>query len=151
MRNIARALAGVIALLFLIFGFRYMFLPEAVMATAGIEAVNNLGMATVRAFIGGGFLTFGILLVMHTVINQQTGALRFAILFLLLSIVGRIISLIVDGADPLAIRNLIPVSIMLVVSIASLVLFLERVMNCHTTEAMDLTNLASIRMAKATK
>ena len=28
---------------------------------------------------------------------------------------------------------------------------LERVMNCHTTEAMDLTNLASIRMAKATK
>ncbi len=123
MRNVARVLAGAIALLFLVFGFRYMFLPDAVMATSGIEAVNNLGMATVRAFIGGGFLTFGFLLVMHTVINQQTGALRFAILFLLLSIVGRIISLSVDGSGPLALRNLVPVSIMLIVSVASLVLF----------------------------
>ncbi|MBV7337439.1 DUF4345 family protein [Chloroflexi bacterium TSY] len=125
MRNLARVLAGVIALLFLAFGFRYLFLPEAVMATSGIEAVNVLGMATVRAFIGGGFLTFGILLVMHTVVNQETGALRFAILFLILSIVGRIVSLVIDGSDPLALRNFVPVSLMLIVSIVSLVLFLR--------------------------
>ena len=123
MRTAARVLAGVIALLFLVFGFRYMFLPDAVMATAGIEAVNNLGMGTIRGLIGGGFLTFGILLVVHTVINQETSSLRFAILFLLLSIIGRIVSLVVDGSDPLAIRNLVPASIMLIVSIASLVLF----------------------------
>lgn len=122
MKTIARVLAGVIALLFLVFGFRYMFFPDAVMTTSGLEAVNVLGMATIRAFIGGGFLTFGILLIMHTVINQETGALRFAILFLVLSIVGRIVSLIADGSDPLAIRNLIPVSLMLIVSIASLVM-----------------------------
>ena len=125
MKTTARVLAGVIALLYLLFGIRYMFLPNGVMATAGIEAVNNLGMATVRGLIGGGFLAFGILLVMHTVVNQQTGALRFAILHLLLTIVGRIMSLIADGADPLALRNLVPVSIMLIVSIASLVMFLR--------------------------
>ena len=123
MRNIARVLAGVIALLFLVFGFRYMFFPAALMATSGLEAVSVVGIATVRAFIGGGFLTFGILLVMHTVINQETGALRFAILFFILSIVGRIVSLIADGSNPLALRNLVPVSLMLIVSIASLVLF----------------------------
>ena len=122
---VARVLAGVIALLFLVFGLRYMFRPEPLMESSGIQAVNNLGKATVRAFIGGGFLTFGILLVMHTVINQETGALRFAILFLVLSIVGRIVSLVTDGSSSLAIRNFIPVSIMLIVSIVSLVLFLQ--------------------------
>ena len=102
---VARVLAGVIALLFLVFGLRYMFRPEALMESSGIQAVNNLGKATIRAFIGGGFLTFGILLVMHTVINQETGALRFAILFLILSIVGRIVSLVADGSSPLAILS----------------------------------------------
>lgn len=125
MRNIARVLAGLIALLFLVFGLRYMFLTGGIIETAGLEAVNNLGMATLRGLIGGSFLSFGILLVMHTVINQQTGALRFSILFLLLSIVGRVVSLIVDGSDPLAIRNLVPVSVMLIVSIVSLVLFMR--------------------------
>ena len=123
MRTAARVLAGIVALLFLIFGFRYMFFPESVMTAAGIEAISIQGMATIRAFIGGGLLTFGILLVMHTVIHQQTGALRFSILFLVLSIVGRLVSLFVDGSDPEAIRNLVPVTILLVLSIVSLVMF----------------------------
>ena len=71
MRNVARILAGVIALLYLVFGIRFMFLTDGAMASAGLEAVNILGMATARAFIGGGFLAFGILLVMHTVLNQE--------------------------------------------------------------------------------
>ncbi len=123
--TIAKVLAAIVALLCLVIGTRYMFAPAGVMARAGIETVNNLGMATIRAFIGGGFLTFGILLVMHTVINQETGALRFAILFLLLSIVGRVISLVADGSSVLAIRNLVPVSIIVIVSIVSLVLYLR--------------------------
>ncbi len=123
MRNVARGLAGLIAVLFLVFGFRFMFLPEAAMASAGLEAVNNLGLATIRALVGGSFLAFGILLVMHTVVNQHTGALRFTIMFLLLSIIGRIISLFADGTGSAAVRNLIPVSLMFIVSIASLVMF----------------------------
>ncbi len=123
MRITARVLAGIIALLFLGFGLRFMVAPDGAMVSSGLEAANVLGLATVRAFIGGGFLTFGILLVMHTVINQETGALRFSILFFILSIIGRVISLVADGADPLAIRNIVPVSLMLIVSIASLILF----------------------------
>ncbi len=123
MRNVARGLAGLIAILFLVFGFRFMFMPEAAMVSMGLEAVNNLGLATIRAFVGGSFLTFGVLLVMHTVVNQQTGALRFTIMFLLFSIIGRIISLFADGAGSEAVRNLIPVSLMLIVSVASLVMF----------------------------
>ena len=102
-----------------------MFAPAPLMESAGIEAVSALGFATVRALIGGGFLTFGILLVMHTVVNQETGSLRFAILFLLLSIIGRIVSLVADGADPESIRNIVPAAILLIGSIASLVMFLR--------------------------
>jgi len=56
-----------------------MLLPDVLMAKTGIEVVSNLGMAPVRGLIGGSFPTFGILLVMHMVVNQQTGALRFSI------------------------------------------------------------------------
>ena len=125
MRNAARGLATIIAFLFLAFGIRYMFDPAPLMEAAGLAASSPLGMATVRAFIGGGFLAFGILLVMHTVVHQQTGALRFSILFLLLSIVGRVVSLNADGGGPEVMRNFVPVSIMLLVSIASLVMFLR--------------------------
>lgn len=125
MRSIARGLAAVIALLFIGFGLAYMFSPEGRLTGVDLEATSNLGLATIRAFVGGGFLAFGILLVMHTVIGQDTGALRFAILFLLLSIVGRVVSLIDDGTGNDAITNLVPVTLMLAVSVASLVLFLR--------------------------
>lgn len=125
MRNVARLLAGIIALLFIGFGLVYMFSPEGRLDGVDLEATSNLGLATIRAFVGGSFLTFGILLVMHTVIGQETGALRFAILFLLLSIVGRVVSLIDDGTGNDAVRNLVPVGVMAAVSITSLVLFLK--------------------------
>ncbi len=125
MRNLARVLAGAIALLFIGFGLVYMFSPEGRLDGIDLEATSNLGLATIRAFVGGSFLTFGILLVMHTVIGQETGALRFAILFLLLSIVGRVVSLIDDGTGNDAIRNLIPVGVMLTVSVTSLALFIK--------------------------
>ena len=123
MKTTARALAAIIALLFLVFGALYMFSPEGRMSAVDLEASSDLGFATVRAFIGGGVLAFGILLMMHTVLGQQTGALRFAILFLVLSIVGRVVSLIADGTDSEAVRNLVPVGLMLVVSIVALALF----------------------------
>ena len=125
MRNIARGLAGLIALLFLIFGVRYMFAPAGVLESAGLAATSEVGLATVRALIGGSFLAFGILIVMHVVLHQNHGVLRMAILFLLLSIVGRIISLFADGSSAEALRNLVPVSLMMVVSFISLVLFLR--------------------------
>ena len=123
MRTLARALAAAIAALFLVIGVLFMFSPEGRMTASDLQAVSELGTATIRAFIGAGLLTFGILLVMHTVVGQQTGALRFSILFLVLSLIGRIISLVADGSSDAAVRNLVPVGLMLLVSVASLALF----------------------------
>ena len=125
MRNVAKALSGLIALLFLFFGVRYMFAPAGMMESAGLVATSELGLATVRALIGGGLITFGILIVMHVVLHENHGVLRMAILFLLLSLVGRIVGIFVDGLSPDVIRNLVPVLGMLVVSIIALALFLR--------------------------
>lgn len=125
MRTVARVLAGLVALAFLFFGARYMFAPAGLLAGAGLEVTSSLGLANIRALIGGSFLTFGILIVMHTVVNQETGSLRFAILFLLLSIIGRIISLVADGSDGGAVQNMIPAIVLFLASVGSLVMFLR--------------------------
>ena len=125
MKNVAKGLAGLIALLFLVFGFRYMFAPAGLIDSAGLVIASNVGWATVRGLIGGGFLTFGILIIMHVVVGQNHGVMRMAIMFLLLTIVGRVVSLIADGGGPDVVRNFVPASLMLIVSIISLVLFLK--------------------------
>lgn len=123
MHTLARALAMAIAALFLVFGTLYMLWPEGRMAAADLTANSDLGVATVRALIGASFLSFGVLLVMHTVVGQETGALRFAILFLLLSVIGRVVGLLADGASDDAVRNVVPVGLMLVLSVISLAMF----------------------------
>lgn len=125
MTNLARTLAALIALLFLAFGLLFMFSPEGRLAASDLEATSELGLATMRALVGASFLTFGILLTMHTVIGQETGSLRFAILFLLLSVIGRVVGLVADGSSDEALRNLVPVGLMLVISVTSLGLFLR--------------------------
>ena len=125
MRNVAKGLAGLVALLFIVFGIRYMFFPAGLMESGGLEAVSSLGLANVRGLIGGSFLTFGILIVMHVVVNENHGVLRMVIMFLLLSIVGRIVSLVADGSDGGAVRNIIPATLLLIGGIASLVMFMR--------------------------
>ena len=124
-KTIARVLAAIIALLFLFFGARYYFAPTGILPTAGFDlaGVDVGGLSTTRAIIGASFLTFGILIVMHSVRAGEDGAMRFAVLFLLLSVIGRVISMFADGSNDGTVRNLIPVSLMLVVSIASVILF----------------------------
>ncbi len=123
MKNVGRLLAAAVAVLFVAFGVLYMFSPEGRLAASDLEATSELGLATIRALIGASFLTFGILLIMHTVIGQDLGALRFTILFLLLSTIARVVSLVADGSSDDAIRNVIPVGLLLVASVVSLALF----------------------------
>ncbi len=52
MSDVARVLAGLVTLLFLLFGVRYMFAPASVMETGGLTATSEVVFATSRAFIG---------------------------------------------------------------------------------------------------
>lgn len=66
---------------------------------------------------------FGILLLIHMAINQGMSALWFAILQLVLALIGRVVSLVVDGSNLAVLRAFVPVVIMLAICVASLVLF----------------------------
>ena len=124
MKNVARGLVALIAILYIFIGLRFIFTPDGAMVTAGLEAVG-VGVANVRAYMGGPFLAFGILLMMHTVINQETGALRFVILAMLISIIARILDLIVGGMDPSDIRGLLFTIVLFGTSVFSLVTMLK--------------------------
>ncbi len=58
MSAVARVLAGTVALLVIGFGLLYMLSPEGRLEDVDLQANTNLGLATVRAFIGGGLLAF---------------------------------------------------------------------------------------------
>jgi hypothetical protein len=125
MRNIARALVALLAAISIFFGISFMFNADAALMNAGLEAMGPGGLANARAIIGGAYLTFGVLLIMHTVIHQNMGALRFWIMFLVFSLVGRIVGLISDGSDALSSRSFVPVIVLLVVSGISLMLMMR--------------------------
>ena len=123
-KMIARVLAGLVALACLAIGARYMFAPAGVLEGAGFDPnTGELGLSTLRAVVGGAFLTFAITLVMHTVRDGDDTMIRFMVLFWLLYTVGRVTGMIADGVVDNTIRSAIPGVVLLIVSIASVSLF----------------------------
>ena len=123
-KMIARVLAGLIALVCLLIGARYMFTPVGVLEGAGFPAdVGVMGLSTLRAVVGGAFLMFAIVIGVHSVRDGEDMAMRFIVLFWLLYSVGRIIGMVSDGVVEGPIRSAVPGFVLLLVSIASVVLF----------------------------
>ena len=118
-------MVALLATVAIFFGLSFMFNPAGSLANAGLEAMGPGGLATARAIIGGAYLTFGVLLIMHTVIHKNMGALRFFIMFLVFSLVGRIVGAVADGTDALATRSFVPVIILILVSGVSLMLMMR--------------------------
>ncbi len=123
--TVAKVLAGLVGLLCLLVGARYMFTPVAVLETAGFDpaGVSIAGLSTLRAVVGGAFLMFAIVIMVHSVRDGEHMTMRFMVLFWLLYTVGRIISMVVDGVGDGTIRSAVPGVIALLLSIGSVVLF----------------------------
>lgn len=124
-KMIARGLAGLVALACLAIGARYMFAPAGILEGAGFDpaGVSVAGLSTLRAVVGGAFLTFAITVGIHTVRDGDDQMIRFMVLFWLLYTVGRVIGIVSDGVIENTIRSAIPGVILLLVSIGSVVMF----------------------------
>ena len=124
-KTIARILAGLVVLACLAIGLRYMFAPAGILEGAGFdpEGVSILGLSTLRAVVGGTFLTFAIIVGVHTVRDGNDEMIRMMVLFWLLYTVGRVVGMVNDGIVENTIRSAIPGVVLLVVSITSVVLF----------------------------
>lgn len=124
-KTAARILAGIVALLCLLIGARYMFAPAGVLEGAGFDpaGVSIAGLSTLRAVVGGTFLMFAIVIGVHSVRDGEQMPMRFIVLFWLLYTAGRIISMVVDGVGDGTIRSAVPGVIALLLSIGSVVMF----------------------------
>ena len=122
MRTVARILSALLALFFLGTGLTYIFNPDAVLSAASITPDSIAGYAYVRSNIGGPFLTLGIFVAIAA-IQARKEALLPIMVFVPIAIIARILSLIVDGSAPIVIRLLVVMSVLLVLTVSSYVMF----------------------------
>ena len=96
MKQLARALVGLIALIMLAHGWAFWFRIDAMNQLFALSTLNNLGFASIRADFGGFFLAVGLFSGYAAWKYQGQWALAAAILFLI-ALTGRFISLGLEG------------------------------------------------------
>ena len=121
MKTVARILIGVVALLMLGNGLVYMFNPDAQLGRTLITPDNIVGLANIRANIGAPMVTFGIFLAIAAIKARKDALLVFGV-FAILAIIARVFGLVVDGFDPLSVRLIVGISVLLAISAASYVM-----------------------------
>ena len=95
-RGVLRALVGVIGVLALLVAARLWIGPEAPAAALGLKADGLLGLATLRADVGG-FFAAGGLFALAGAIRGEGRLLTPPAVLLGLALVGRLVTVAVDG------------------------------------------------------
>jgi hypothetical protein len=95
-RGVLRALVGVIGVLALLVAARLWIGPEAPAAALGLKADGLLGLATLRADVGG-FFAAGGLFALAGAIRGEGRLLTPPAVLLGLALTGRILTVAVDG------------------------------------------------------
>ncbi|HEY6599707.1 MAG TPA: DUF4345 family protein [Pseudomonadales bacterium] len=99
MMLIARILAGLVGLFFVVWGLRFYFAPEALAAEFAITPLGVAGLSTIRGDLGGAFVAIGGLIAF----GLQSNAPRWlytAALILGAVALGRAIGFVADGTVP---------------------------------------------------
>lgn len=110
----AKIAGGVVAVILLILGARYMFTPSAVQGFIALTPESAFGTSNIRA-MGAPLLMLGIVTAIGTVKASHEFLTPAPVYFLLL-ILSRIVTLVMDGSDPSVIRALILAVVFFVVS-----------------------------------
>lgn len=87
-------------------GVMSMFAPKKMLTNFALEPVGNAGMNTVRSVIGGFFLAAVAMLIFSQITSQTLGYIAVAIMMLAVAI-GRVVGLVLDGADKAVIPPLL--------------------------------------------
>jgi hypothetical protein len=95
-RGVLRALVGMIGVLALLVAARLWIGPEAPAAALGLKADGLLGLATLRADVGG-FFAAGGLFALAGAIRGEGRLLTPPAVLLGLALTGRILTVAVDG------------------------------------------------------
>lgn len=96
---IVRILVGLVALFFIVMGLGFWFSLDSQIVGFAISPDNVLGRASIRADFGGFFLGGG-LMAAYAAWKMCRTAAAGAMLLLGLALVGRILSILLDGPAP---------------------------------------------------
>ena len=99
MKTAVRILPTLLALLFVLMGLRFMFAPEAMAEQFKLAAVSASGLSSLRGVLGGFFLGLGLLLSVRLLGKSLEIFVAIALVEGLV-VVGRVVSLIIDGSSP---------------------------------------------------
>jgi len=106
-----RSGAGLVGLLFLMLGVRWMFAPAAIAAEQGIELLDSLGYNTARGDIGGLFIG-GALLIAVGLIREKAEWLRVLAVVVGCVAFGRVVGMAMEG---FATTSFVPFAVELVI------------------------------------
>ena len=107
-----RIIIGLIAVVLLVNGFQWAFIPQNLLDTYGIVAESPLGINMLKSDIGAGLISAAIFLMMFALKN---GFWFYPAAILTASfLIIRIISLFVDGSDPTIVMGIALEAIVLI-------------------------------------
>jgi len=106
MRTALRIALGIGGLLFILIGLAFLFQPAQMAALFFIEAQGSQGFATIRADLTAFFVVGGLFATLGAV-RQDPELLKVPLLLLAIALLGRTVSLVVDGRGPEAIQPMV--------------------------------------------
>jgi hypothetical protein len=111
---ISRGLVGVIGLLSLTSVYQHWFAVDSLAATRGIDVLGDIGAANIRADIGGLFLAIAVFALIAAWKRSKTWLLATWLLPAI-ALLGRLVSVAIDGLSPRVIEPMIVEAVVLTI------------------------------------
>lgn len=112
MATVMRVVIGLIGLFNIAIGLGFLFDPAQWAGQFFLSPVGSQGLATLRADFPGFFITGGVFALIGAV-RKDAGALAVPLLLLTIAIIGRSLSLAMDGTAPTAYPPMIVEAVMI--------------------------------------
>ncbi len=116
MQNLIRGLVGVVGLLALTMALSFWIDPARPAARLGLEAVGSLGLASLRADLGGFFGAAGALALLAAIRNRAD-LLLAPLVMIGIALSGRVITLMISGPSPALIPPMVVEAVLLAILI----------------------------------
>ncbi len=118
MTLLARILASLVALFFVVWGMRFYFTPDAMAREFSIVPLGVAGLSTIRGDLGGAFIAIGVLIAL----GLQSSAPRW--LYAAAGIIGavalgRVVGFVADGTVPNSVVPFVVEVVFIVVLLAA--------------------------------
>lgn len=119
---LARILSGSVGALFLLLGVGFLTLPEVFATGFFVEPARAVGINAIRGDFGGLFLGMSVFCLLAMVFRRR-GFLAVPLVFLLLIVTGRIVSVIADDVPPAAAGSILVELVLIAILALAAVMF----------------------------